>query len=57
MGASLMSICSAIEAIVRYDGIDTDARGIAEMGPLRCAWFHDPCGNAVAVSQFVSVPA
>jgi catechol 2,3-dioxygenase-like lactoylglutathione lyase family enzyme len=41
----------------RYDGIDADDRGIAEMGPMRCAWINDPDGNSIAISQLVAVTA
>jgi catechol 2,3-dioxygenase-like lactoylglutathione lyase family enzyme len=41
----------------RYDGLDADGRGIAEMGPLRCAWVNDPDGNSIAISQLVAVTA
>lgn len=41
----------------RYDGIDADDRGIAEMGPMRCAWVNDPFGNSIALSQLVAVTA
>ncbi len=41
----------------QYAEIDADERGIAEMGPMRCAWFNDPCGNSVAISQHVAVTA
>jgi catechol 2,3-dioxygenase-like lactoylglutathione lyase family enzyme len=41
----------------RYDGIEADDRGIAEMGPLRCAWVNDPDGNSIAISQLVAVTA
>ena len=34
-----------------YDlpGLKTDARGIAELGPFRGAWFKDPDGNILNV--------
>lgn len=37
----------------QYDmpGIKTDERGIAELGPLRGAWFKDPDGNILSVGQ------
>ncbi|MDX1615169.1 MAG: VOC family protein [Candidatus Promineifilaceae bacterium] len=40
-------------AIERYDlpGVDYDERGIAASGPIRTAWFTDPEGNVLAVSQ------
>lgn len=35
----------------QYDlpGLKTDARGIAELGPFRGAWFKDPDGNILNV--------
>ena len=41
----------------RYDGLDADERGIADMGPMRCAWITDPDGNSIAISQLVAVTA
>jgi catechol 2,3-dioxygenase-like lactoylglutathione lyase family enzyme len=41
----------------RYDGLPADDRGIAEMGPMRCAWINDPDGNSIAISQLVAVTA
>lgn len=37
----------------QYDlpGLKTDARGIAELGPFRGAWFKDPDGNILNVGQ------
>lgn len=36
-----------------YDlpGLKTDERGIADLGPLRGAWFKDPDGNILSVGQ------
>lgn len=41
----------------RYDGLDADERGIADMGAMRCAWITDPDGNSIAISQPVAVIA
>jgi catechol 2,3-dioxygenase-like lactoylglutathione lyase family enzyme len=41
----------------RYDGLAADERGIADMGPMRCAWITDPDGNSIAISQLVAVTA
>lgn len=41
----------------RYDGVAADERGIADMGPMRCAWIDDPDGNSIAISQLVAVTA
>jgi catechol 2,3-dioxygenase-like lactoylglutathione lyase family enzyme len=41
----------------RYDSIEADDKGIADMGPMRCAWIVDPDGNSIAISQFVTVNA
>ena len=40
-----------------YDSIEADDKGIADMGPMRCAWIVDPDGNNIAISQFVTVNA
>lgn len=36
-----------------YDlpGLKTDEKGIATMGELKAAWFKDPDGNILAISQ------
>ena len=41
----------------RYDGLEADGRGIADMGAMRCAWITDPDGNSIAISQPVAVMA
>jgi catechol 2,3-dioxygenase-like lactoylglutathione lyase family enzyme len=37
----------------QYDlaGLKTDERGIAEMGGARAAWFKDPDGNILAITE------
>jgi catechol 2,3-dioxygenase-like lactoylglutathione lyase family enzyme len=37
----------------QYDlpGIKTNERGIAELGPLKGAWFKDPDGNILSVGE------
>ena len=39
----------------RYDlpGLKTDERGIATLGGVKVAWFKDPDGNIVSVSEHV----
>ena len=39
--------------MVRYDGMDQDADGVwATPGGDLVAWFHDPDGNTLSVTQF-----
>lgn len=38
-------------AFERYEGIDTDDRGIFHAEGRSVAWFTDPAGNVVAVGQ------
>jgi catechol 2,3-dioxygenase-like lactoylglutathione lyase family enzyme len=35
----------------RYDGIDTDEKGVARGGGPYIAWFTDPAGNVLSVLQ------
>jgi hypothetical protein len=37
----------------QYDmpGFKTDERGIAELGPVKVAWFKDPDGNILNVES------
>ena len=37
----------------QYDlpGLKTDERGIADLGPLKAAWFKDPDGNILNVGE------
>jgi catechol 2,3-dioxygenase-like lactoylglutathione lyase family enzyme len=36
----------------RFDGVEQDARGVwTAPGGTRVAWFHDPDGNVVSLSQ------
>jgi catechol 2,3-dioxygenase-like lactoylglutathione lyase family enzyme len=40
-------------AFTRYEGMDQDARGIwASPAGGRIAWFHDPDGNVLSLTQF-----
>jgi len=40
---------------IRYDGIDQDADGVwTTPGGDRVAWFHDPDGNTLSLTQFVA---
>jgi predicted enzyme related to lactoylglutathione lyase len=38
-------------AILRYDGLEQDERGIMRAGGPLIAWFADPSGNVLAVLQ------
>jgi predicted enzyme related to lactoylglutathione lyase len=38
-------------AILRYDGMEQDERGIMRAGGPYIAWFTDPAGNVLAVLQ------
>lgn len=55
--ATVDSLVASGLTFERYDGLDADDRGIADMGPMRCAWINDPDGNSIAISQLVAVPA
>lgn len=57
LGAAVDSLAERGLSFERYDGIDADERGIADMGPMRCAWITDPDGNSIAISQLVAVTA
>jgi len=37
--------------ILRYDGLEQDARGIMRAGGPYIAWFADPAGNVLSVLQ------
>lgn len=37
-----------------YPGLKTDAKGIAQMGEERAAWFKDPEGNILSIWQVPS---
>lgn len=40
-------------AFQRYDGLEQDAQGVwTAPGRARVAWFHDPDGNTLSLTQF-----
>jgi catechol 2,3-dioxygenase-like lactoylglutathione lyase family enzyme len=42
-------------AFVRYDGVDQDAEGVwTTPGGDLVAWFHDPDGNTLSLTQFAA---
>lgn len=53
--AAVTSLAARGVTFERYDGLDADDLGIADMGALRCAWINDPDGNSIALSQLVAV--
>ena len=49
---SVDALAAAGVACTRYDGLDQDARGVwTAPGGTRVAWFLDPDGNVLSVSQ------
>jgi len=51
--AVIDALVAAGVAFNRYDGIEQDARGVWEPpGGDRIAWFKDPDGNTLSVTQF-----
>ncbi len=42
-------------AFIRYDGVDQDAEGVwTTPGGDLVAWFHDPDGNTLSLTQFAA---
>ena len=62
LGWSVPDIAAAVEslaargiAFARYDGLEQDDAGIwTAPGGARVAWFHDPDGNTLSLSQLAS---
>jgi catechol 2,3-dioxygenase-like lactoylglutathione lyase family enzyme len=59
VAATVQDLIGAGIAIERYSFIEQDAHGIwsAPDGRARLAWFKDPDGNVLSVSQHVQPPA
>jgi catechol 2,3-dioxygenase-like lactoylglutathione lyase family enzyme len=61
LGWSVVDIGGAVRALVdrgvafaRYDGMEQDDLGVwTAPGGDRVAWFHDPDGNTLSLTQFV----
>ena len=52
IGATVDELISRGVQFERYDGMDTDERGITTGGgPFIAAWFKDPAGNTLEVLQ------
>jgi catechol 2,3-dioxygenase-like lactoylglutathione lyase family enzyme len=60
LGWSVPDIATVLDGLrergvtaIRYDGLDQDDRGIwAAPGGARVAWFPDPDGNTLSLTQF-----
>ncbi|HXK34131.1 MAG TPA: VOC family protein [Dehalococcoidia bacterium] len=39
----------------RYEGMGQDERGVWSAGPVKVAWFKDPDGNLLSISQGAAV--
>jgi catechol 2,3-dioxygenase-like lactoylglutathione lyase family enzyme len=53
--AAVADLAGAGVTCVRYDGMDQDAAGVwTTPGGDRIAWFRDPDGNTLSLTQFVS---
>lgn len=53
IGSSVAALESAGIRFTRYDGVDQDAQGIwTTPEGARIAWFTDPDGNVLSLSQF-----
>jgi catechol 2,3-dioxygenase-like lactoylglutathione lyase family enzyme len=53
--AVVAALRSAGITCVRYDGLDQDAAGVwTTPGGDRIAWFRDPDGNTLSLTQFVA---
>jgi catechol 2,3-dioxygenase-like lactoylglutathione lyase family enzyme len=51
--AAVKSLAGAGVEFSRYDGMSQDADGIwTSPGGARIAWFHDPDGNVLSLTQF-----
>jgi predicted enzyme related to lactoylglutathione lyase len=53
MDTSIEALATRGVPFLRYDGLDQDARGIwSTPGGDRVAWFTDPDGNTLSLTQF-----
>jgi catechol 2,3-dioxygenase-like lactoylglutathione lyase family enzyme len=53
IGATVRGLSERGVEFIRYDGMDQDAAGIwTTPGGDRVAWFKDPDGNTLSVTQF-----
>lgn len=44
-------VSQGVEFLVYTEGPLTTTDHIAQLGPARCAWFHDPDGNTLGIRQ------
>ena len=52
LDAAVDGLAGAGVALLRYDGLDQDDRGIwTAPGGTRIAWFHDPDGNVLSLQS------
>jgi predicted enzyme related to lactoylglutathione lyase len=53
MDAAVRELTDAGVTFLSFDGLDQDARGIwTTPGGDRVAWFHDPDGNVLSLTEF-----
>ncbi len=53
IAATVDDLTAQAVVFARYDGMDQDARGIwTSPAGARIAWFHDPDGNVLSLTQF-----
>ena len=53
IAATVDDLTAQAVVFTRYDGMDQDARGIwTSPAGGRIAWFHDPDGNVLSLTQF-----
>src|SRR5262245_58511498 len=51
--AAMAELAAAGISCIRYDGMDQDGDGVwAAPGGARIAWFRDPDGNTLSLTQF-----
>jgi catechol 2,3-dioxygenase-like lactoylglutathione lyase family enzyme len=55
MADAVAGLATAGVTFLRFDGVDQDADGVwTTPGGDRVAWFHDPDGNTLSLTQFAS---
>ena len=51
--AAVRELTGAGVSFLRYDGLNQDAQGVwTTPGGDKVAWFHDPDGNVLSLTQF-----
>jgi len=53
LATTIDTLVDAGVTFVRYEGMDQDERGVwTAPGGDRVAWFHDPDGNTLSLTEF-----